>query len=368
MPEALAREIDIFETQIELRKKGKIEEKLFAETRLRRGVYGQRYDNGQRHDGEQTQNLTLPLGRDHQGPQHAVGRPRHAADQDPHGPAHRRPARCAGRALPRSTRTASCTSPPARTSSSTSSTSRTRRTSCGGWRPWASPPARPAATPSATSPPARWPGVCRTESFDVTPYANAHHLLPAGPRRHAGLRAQVQGGLLRLPGRGLRPDQLPRRRLHRQDPGGRRAGQARLRATTSAAGWARCPYAAQLFDEFLPEEELLPMTQAIAPRVRAPGRKGEPRHGAPQVPGQEAGLRGVQAAGAGGAQAAAPRPALDRLPGRPARHRREAAAPGGQAAARAPPRRVRGLAGQQRAAPAPGRATRSPSSPCRWAT
>ncbi len=46
-----AREIDIFETQIELRKQGKIEEKLFAETRLRRGVYGQRYDNGQRHDG-----------------------------------------------------------------------------------------------------------------------------------------------------------------------------------------------------------------------------------------------------------------------------------------------------------------------------
>src|ERR1700732_935037 len=51
VPEALGREIDIFETQIELRKKGKIEEKLFAETRLRRGAYGQRYDNGQRHDG-----------------------------------------------------------------------------------------------------------------------------------------------------------------------------------------------------------------------------------------------------------------------------------------------------------------------------
>jgi hypothetical protein len=45
------REIDVYDTQIELRKKGKIEEKLFAETRLRRGVYGQRYDNGQRHDG-----------------------------------------------------------------------------------------------------------------------------------------------------------------------------------------------------------------------------------------------------------------------------------------------------------------------------
>ena len=50
----LGREIDIFETQIELRKQGKIEERVFAETRLRRGVYGQRYDNGQRHDGSRT--------------------------------------------------------------------------------------------------------------------------------------------------------------------------------------------------------------------------------------------------------------------------------------------------------------------------
>jgi sulfite reductase (ferredoxin) len=60
IPEAWGREIDIFETQMELRKRGKIEEKLFAETRLRRGAYGQRYDNGQRHDGEKTQALVFP--------------------------------------------------------------------------------------------------------------------------------------------------------------------------------------------------------------------------------------------------------------------------------------------------------------------
>src|SRR5689334_18366265 len=63
-----AREIDIFETQIELRKKGKIEEKLFAETRLRRGSYGQRYDNGQRHDGEKTQAIAFPSGDITKGP------------------------------------------------------------------------------------------------------------------------------------------------------------------------------------------------------------------------------------------------------------------------------------------------------------
>jgi sulfite reductase (ferredoxin) len=60
MPAKLAGEIDIFEAQIELRKLGKIDEKVFAETRLRRGAYGQRYDNGQRHDGSKTQQLPYP--------------------------------------------------------------------------------------------------------------------------------------------------------------------------------------------------------------------------------------------------------------------------------------------------------------------
>src|SRR3954468_8866055 len=67
VPEQLAKEIDAFEAQISLRKLGKIEEKVFAETRLRRGAYGQRYDNGQRHDGLTTQKLsysTLTKGPD----------------------------------------------------------------------------------------------------------------------------------------------------------------------------------------------------------------------------------------------------------------------------------------------------------------
>ena len=57
IPVELGREIDIFEQQMELRKQGKIDEKVFAETRLRRGIYGQRYDNGQRHDGQRVQKL-----------------------------------------------------------------------------------------------------------------------------------------------------------------------------------------------------------------------------------------------------------------------------------------------------------------------
>lgn len=60
MPDWLAHEIDIFEGQLELRRQGKIDEKVSAETRLRRGVYGQRYDNGQRYDGIQTRQIAYP--------------------------------------------------------------------------------------------------------------------------------------------------------------------------------------------------------------------------------------------------------------------------------------------------------------------
>src|SRR5580692_10739286 len=60
------QEIDAFEAQIALRKQGKIDEKVFAETRLRRGTYGQRYDNGRRHDGVAQQ--TLPYAALTKGP------------------------------------------------------------------------------------------------------------------------------------------------------------------------------------------------------------------------------------------------------------------------------------------------------------
>ncbi len=57
---AWAAEIDEFETQMALRQQGIVEEKVFAELRLRRGAYGQRYDNGRRHDGEKSQDIPFP--------------------------------------------------------------------------------------------------------------------------------------------------------------------------------------------------------------------------------------------------------------------------------------------------------------------
>ncbi len=63
----LDREVDIFENEVAMKKAGKIDDKIFAETRLRRGAYGQRYDNGQRHDGKETRKLEYPTG-DTKGP------------------------------------------------------------------------------------------------------------------------------------------------------------------------------------------------------------------------------------------------------------------------------------------------------------
>lgn len=60
MPADWAKEIDDYEAQIALNKQGKVEPRIFAETRLRRGAYGQRYDNGQRNDGRQLRKLVYP--------------------------------------------------------------------------------------------------------------------------------------------------------------------------------------------------------------------------------------------------------------------------------------------------------------------
>ena len=68
IPDERGREIETFAGQVELRKQNKVDEKVFAETRLRWGIYGQRYDNGQRYDGTKTQTLTYPSGDLTKGP------------------------------------------------------------------------------------------------------------------------------------------------------------------------------------------------------------------------------------------------------------------------------------------------------------
>lgn len=68
IPPSIAREIEVYESQMELRRRGQLDEKVFAESRLRRGIYGQRYDNGERDDGIATRTLPYPSGDQTKGP------------------------------------------------------------------------------------------------------------------------------------------------------------------------------------------------------------------------------------------------------------------------------------------------------------
>ena len=68
LPPELEEEIEVYQTQMELKRQGKLDDRVFAESRLRRGVYGQRYDNGQRHDGVGPQELIYPSGDLTKGP------------------------------------------------------------------------------------------------------------------------------------------------------------------------------------------------------------------------------------------------------------------------------------------------------------
>lgn len=60
LPDEWRTNVDEFESDIALKKLGKIDHKLFAETRLRMGAYGQRYDNGHRYDGKEVRPVAFP--------------------------------------------------------------------------------------------------------------------------------------------------------------------------------------------------------------------------------------------------------------------------------------------------------------------
>jgi len=66
--ESLEQEISEFESQMEMMRRGEIDPRIFGETRLRRGIYGQRYDNGQRDDGNRIRKIVYPSGELMKGP------------------------------------------------------------------------------------------------------------------------------------------------------------------------------------------------------------------------------------------------------------------------------------------------------------
>ena len=275
MPEHLAREVDIFETEITLRKQGKLEEKLFAETRLRRGAYGQRYDNGQRSDGTKVQKLNFPSGDLTKGPNTLWDAPGMQRIKIPAGGLNAEQLEVMGElAEEYSDGIAHVTTrqdfqlhyvhiddTPA-LMRRLAAANITTREACGN------------SVRNVTACP--YAGVCTDEAFDVTPYSQAlaKFLLGHPDCQNFGRKfkpafsgcAQHACGLTGLHDLGLIAQKRTNEATGREELGFE---------MYVGGGLGAVPYQAKLFDEFVPPEELLPLAQAIA-RVFA--RHGEKKN------------------------------------------------------------------------------------------
>ncbi len=273
LPEPLAGEIDTFETEMTRRLQGKIDERVFAETRLRRGVYGQRYDNGRRHDGVATRQIPYPEDRGTKGPNTLWDAPGMQRVKVPFGGVN--PEQLETIADLAEEYSVGVTHITTRQDfqfhfvhvEDTPALMRrlaavgiTTREACGN------------SVRNVTGCP--YAGVCQDETFDVTPYARAlsRFLLGhpdaqnfgrkfkptfSGCGRHAcGLAAMHDLGFTAA----TREVDGKVERGFRFVVGG---------------GLGAVPYQAKLFDEFLPADEVLPMAQAIA---RVFGRHGEKKN------------------------------------------------------------------------------------------
>jgi sulfite reductase (ferredoxin) len=270
MPLPLAEEIDHFESEIELKKHGKIEDRIFAETRLRRGAYGQRYDNGQRHDGIQTQKLEYPNDPLTKGPHTVWDAPGMLRIKVPFGGlnAHQLEV-VAELAEEYSDNIAHVTTrqdfqlhfihieDTPDIMRRLAAVNITTREACGN------------SVRNVTACP--YAGVCKDAPFDVTPYAkaNAYFLLGHPDAQDFGRKFKVAFsgcsqhacGLVNIHDLGYvaatKMENGVEKRGFRFFVGG---------------GLGSVPQNAKLFDEFLPEEEMLSMAQAVC---RIYGRYGE---------------------------------------------------------------------------------------------
>src|SRR3989475_1327850 len=273
MPEDLAREIDIFETDSVLGKKGKLEEGLSAEPRLRRGAYGQRYDNGQRSDGQKVQRLNFPSGDLTKGPNTLWDAPGMQRIKIPAGGLNAAQLETmAELAEEYSDGIAHVTTrqdfqlhyvniddTPA-LMRRLAAASITTREACGN------------SVRNVTACP--YAGVCADEAFDVTPYSQAlaKFLLGHPDCQNFGRKfkpafsgcSQHACGLTSLHDLGL----IATKRVEN-------GVEKRGFEMYVGGGLGAVPYQAKLFDSFVPPEELLPLAQAIA-RVFA--RHGEKKN------------------------------------------------------------------------------------------
>lgn len=270
--EPLATEIDRFDNEVALKKQAKIDDKVFAETRLRRGAYGQRYDNGQRHDGKAARQLAYPSANT-KGPHTLWDAPGMQRIKIPYGGMNARQLEVlAELAEEYSDGIAHVTTrqdfqlhfvhieDTPTIMRRLAAAGVTTREACGN------------TVRNVTGCPIA--GVCRTESFDVTPYAHALTFFLLG---HPD--CQDFGRKFKVSFSGCRDEACALAHLHdfgvvaavRQVGGKPKRGFEIL----VGGGLGAVPQQAKLLAEFLPEEELLPTAQAVA-RVFA--RLGEKKN------------------------------------------------------------------------------------------
>ncbi|MFO0031296.1 MAG: nitrite/sulfite reductase [Cyanobacteriota bacterium] len=273
IPPQMAEEIDTFENQMVLRCQGKIEDKVFAELRLRRGAYGQRYDNGYRHDGEKTQEIDFPHPELTKGPETKWEAPGMQRIKIPYGGLSCEQMEVladiaeeySDNILHITTRQdiqlhfLSLEDAPDM-HRRLAAVGITVREACGN------------SVRNVTACPLA--GVCRDEAFDVTGYANetANYFLGHRDVQDFGRKfkiafsgcSQHPCGLTYMHDLGL----TARKRIHE---GKEEIGFEML----VGGGLGAVPHLAKLFDEFVPPEELMPLSQAIA-RVYA--RLGEKKN------------------------------------------------------------------------------------------
>ena len=261
-----AHEIDVFQTQIDLKKQGKIDHKIFAETRLRRGAYGQRYDNGQRHDGRQTRKLEFPLAGVFKGPDTMWDAPGMMRVKVPYGrlSSEQLELHCdlaeeySDQILHVTTRQdiqlhyvhLDDTPDLMRRLAATGITT---REACGN------------SVRNVTA--CQYAGVCDSETFDVTPYAQAimEFLLGHDDTFDFGRKFKIA-----FSGCHEKPCGLTN--FHDLGATARLKDGKRGFRVVVGGGLGAVPHAAPVYSEFVPEEELFPLAQAIC---RVFGKLGE---------------------------------------------------------------------------------------------
>lgn len=266
LPAPMSAEIDEFENVMQLRKQGKIEEKVFAELRLRRGAYGQRYDNGHRYDGVSTQEIPFPRRGLTKGPETEFDAPGMQRIKIPFGKMSAEQievlADCAEEysngILHVTTRQdiqlhfvdIEDTPDMHRRLGAVGITT---REACGN------------SVRNVTGCPLA--GICRTETFDISPYARAEHLFLLG---HPDV--QDFGRKFKIAYSGCAHEGCGRVMLH--DLGFVAAIQDGQRGfkVVVGGGLGPVPHVAKVLYEFMPESKMLPVSQAIS-RVYA--RLGE---------------------------------------------------------------------------------------------